>query len=167
MNASSGFGPMRLSKIVCLVSLTILGCARTSPRTHSLDSDRYEIAEAALRYLMEAHSGHGVERNYYSAYVIEGGEFTSRLVAAFADYKPSVVAGAEVEIIAESGEARDKATGNRVKLWSVTVVKICGDRATAGVSWYSANLASAGHTIHLRRKNGRWVVESEQVNWIS
>ena len=45
--------------------------------------------------------------------------------------------------------------------------KIHGDHAIAYVSWYSGNLAAGGHTIHLRRKDGNWIVESEKLDWIS
>lgn len=154
---------MRLFAIICLLAL--VGCAQTPPPYHSASTDRYQIAEAALRYLMDAHSSHGVESDHYSAYVIQRGEFTSQLPSAFANYKPRVAAN--IQVSTESGAAVDKATGKPVKLWSVRVIEIRDDRATAGVSWYSGSLAAGGHTLHLRRKDGRWIVESEKMDWIS
>jgi hypothetical protein len=128
--------------------------------------ERYYVLEAALRYMLNAHSSHGVERDHYSAYVLpKDGEFTPDLVAAFAGYKPPVTAS--IKVVTGKGEARDKATGKRVKLWSVKVTEIHGDRATAYVSWYVAPLGAGGHTLQLWRKDGKWIVESENMDWVS
>ena len=143
----------------------LAGCARTPEPPRSEASDRYHVSEASLRYLMDAHSRHGIERDYYSAYVIERGEFASQLLSAFAGYKPRVVA--DMQVSTESGKATDKATGKPVKLWSVKIVEMRGDDATTAVSWYSGKLAAGGHTLHLRWKDGRWTVVSEKKNWIS
>src|SRR6266446_6245054 len=68
--------------------------------------ERYHVMEAALRYMLKAHSSHGVERDYYSAYVLpKDGEFTPELVVAFAGYKPPVTA--DIEVSTGKGEARD------------------------------------------------------------
>lgn len=127
--------------------------------------DRYYVAEAALRYMLDRHSQSGSERDFYSAYIIEKGEFTAELVESFRNYHPPVTTN--IEVSTESGGAVDKATGKPVKLWSVKVQEVHGDRAIAGVGWYSGNLAAGGHTIKLKRKSGKWVVTSETMNWIS
>ena len=153
---------LRLLANICI--LMLVGCARTPH--HSADYDRYRVEEAALRYLMDAQSAYGDERDHYSAYVIQQGQYTSQLLAAFDDYKPRVVADMQVSTM--RGVAVDKATGKPVKLWSVRVIELEGDRATAGVSWSTGNVGAGRYTLHLlRRKVGRWMVDSEKMDWIS
>ncbi|MEI8291024.1 MAG: hypothetical protein WCH99_16285 [Verrucomicrobiota bacterium] len=158
-----GYGAVQLLALMGLLALA--GCARTPETQRSVAGDRYQVAEASLRYLMDAHSGHGIERDYYSAYVIERGEFATQLLSAFAGYKPRVVA--DMQVSTDSGKAMDKATGKPVKLWSVKIVEMRGDDATTAVSWYSGNLAAGSHTLHLRWKDARWTVVSVKKNWIS
>src|SRR6185369_7605431 len=98
---------MRLLTLSCV--LMLVGCAASPKPQRSGDATHYQIAEAALRYLMDKHSNHGVERDYYSAYVLGRGEFTSRLIAAFAGYKPPVVA--DIQVSNKNGVLVDKATG--------------------------------------------------------
>jgi len=114
---------------------------------------------------MDKHSNFGNERSFYSAYVIEGGEFTAQLIAAFPEYKPSVRGDIKVSVV--DGGAVDKATGKPVKIWSVSIGKIQGNHATASVSWYSGTMAAGSHTVNLRKEDGRWIVESEQMLFIS
>ena len=114
---------------------------------------------------MDKFSSDGVDRDYYSAYVIENGEFTAQLVAAFADYKPKVVMN--IQISNDKGEARNKATGKLVQLCSVKVHEIKGNNATVYVTWYSAPEGAGGHTIQLQKKDGKWTVESEKMDWVS
>src|SRR6185312_2731191 len=92
---------MRSVAFIWLVML--LGCAQVPQFESSTGPDRYQVAETALRFLMDANSGQGVERDYYSAYVIRPGEFTSQLVAAFSHYKPRVVS--DIEVSTQNGGA--------------------------------------------------------------
>lgn len=148
-----------------LACLVFAGCARMPQPKPSIASDRYQAAEASLRYMMDAHSGKGKECEYYSAYAIESGEFTTQLLAAFADYKPKVIADDQVST--NSGAALDKVTGKPVKIWSVEVLDLHDDRATAKVTWYVGNLGAGSDTLHLRRKNDKWIVESRERGFIS
>jgi hypothetical protein len=132
---------------------------------HASLPDRYYIEEAALRYMLDKHSRSPAERASCSAYVLEQGEFTSQLLASFQHYKPIVTTN--IQFSTDSGMALDKATGKRVKLWSVEIREIDGDVAVAHVTWYSGRRAAGGHTIELRRKQGIWVVQSERKDWVS
>jgi hypothetical protein len=115
--------------------------------------------------MFDKHAPQGERRDFYSAYVLNGREFTSQLVAAFREHKPVVTAG--IRVSTRSGTARDAVTGKRVKLWSVKSGEPQGDEATAYVSWYVAPLGAAGYTLHLRRRDGKWTVESEKMDWVS
>jgi predicted small lipoprotein YifL len=156
---------MRTFAVTLLLALSVAGCGRTPPLQSTSLPDRYYVAEAALHYLLDMHSGHGIERDHYSAYVLEQGEFTSELLASFPNYKPTVTTN--IQVSTDSGEALDKATRKPVKLWAVKVREIHGERAVAYVSWFSGSEAAGGATIHLRRKDGRWIIESEKKDWVS
>jgi len=128
--------------------------------------ERYYVMEAALRYMLITPSSQGGKTNPFSAYVLpKDGEFTPELVAAFAGSKPQVTAA--IGVVSDEKGARDKATGQPVMLWSAKITKMSGDAATAYVSWYSAPLGGGGHTLRLRHKAGKWIVESEKSEWIS
>jgi hypothetical protein len=162
--------PRSIFVLFCLLlvpacSYTLTG-GRAVQKSQPARDDRYQVAEAALRYLMDSHSGHGHGEGDCSAYVVDGGEFTPQLLTAFADYQPPVVANVQLSQNAV-GAVIDKATGKRVKAWSVKVEGINGVYATAGVTWHSGNLAAGGHTLRLHRKNGHWIVVSEKMDWIS
>ena len=167
----------RIMRALPIIIMTSLACiaqgqssnaparqpAATSPKTLS---ERYYVLEAALRYMMNAHSSQGEERDHYFAYVLpKDGEFTPELVAAFAGYKPPVMP--RTKAAAGNRGAHDEATGKPFKFWSGKVTDIHRDRATAYVSWYVGPLAAGGHTLQLRRKEGKWIVESEKQDWIS
>ena len=66
-----------------LFALIFAGCAGKPQQQSAHLPDRYYVAEAALHYMLDKHSGFGVERDVYSAYILEPGEFTSQLLASF------------------------------------------------------------------------------------
>ena len=99
-----------------------LTTAASGPRDSALFATYASGAGPLLRSVAHSSTRSGA-RLYYSAYVLpKDGEFTSELVAAFAGYKPPVTAS--IKVVTGKGEARDKATGKRVKLWSGKVTEI-------------------------------------------
>ena len=158
---------MRVFLTIVLIALSVIRHGRAEPPQRLKLPDRYFVAEAALRYMFYQHSHNGDERDGRICYVIKRGEFTEPLVASFAGYKPTVTATTNLQVSKDTGLATDKATGKAAKLWTVEVRDMRGDSAIAYVSWYSSRHAAGGHTIYLRRKDGRWVVESERQDWVS
>jgi hypothetical protein len=65
---------MRLLIIICLFAMAIAGCS-TKPEAivRPVGSERYQVAEAALRHVMDEFSTSGEERKVCSAYVIDSG----------------------------------------------------------------------------------------------
>jgi hypothetical protein len=123
--------------------------------------ERYYVAEAALRHFI----GKDYERSSYSAYVVDGREFTSQLVAAFQHHRPPVISG--IRISTRDGSARNATTGMRVMLWSVGASDPNRDEATAGVSSYSGVLGAAFYALHLQRRDGKWIVVSVELMGVS
>jgi hypothetical protein len=163
----------KLIVATCLL-IGIVGCSsphhveRQSPAPWPVDvplPGRYYVAEAALRYMFDKYAPEGKNRDFYSAYVLDGREFTLQLETAFRDYKPRVTDG--IRVSTRSGEARDTATGKRVKVWSVQSGEPQHDEATAYVSWYVSPLGAAGFILQLQRRGEKWIVVSEKMEWVS
>ncbi len=146
-----------------MFAIIVGGCHRAAPPNSP--TERFQVAECALRYMLQKYSAGPGQTNENSAYVLAPGEFAPRLVAAFAGFKPMVTTN--IQISTDSGLARNKATGALVKIWNVEVREVNWDNAIAYVSWYEGNLAAGGHTVRLHRKDGRWSVISESMDWVS
>jgi len=132
----------------------------------TITSERYQVAEAALRHTMDEYLSSPSEREAYSTYVLDGGEFTSQLVTAFSGYKPRVVANIQFAFAA-NGVATNKANGEVVELWKVENVVIHGDHATANVQAYQCSQGMEYWTVHLHKLNGKWVFESKTLDIVS
>jgi len=126
--------------------------------------DRYFVSEAALQYMFEQFAQDKAPGRF-RAYVLNGEEFTSELVAAFQAHRPVVVA--RVHLPPNTGRACDPVAGGWVRKWTVRCREIRDDEATVRVTWYLSPLASAAYTLYLRRTDGRWRVESEKLESIS
>jgi hypothetical protein len=153
---------MRSLIIICLISMVIAGCDQKPQAVRSAGSDRYQVAEAALRSLMLPDPS-----SSFSAYAVDGGEFTSQLVASFVDYKPKVVGNIQIQLDPKNGVAIDKSTGKAVELWKVSDVEIRGDTASAKVYAHQSYQGAEWYTVHLRHTDGKWVVESNTLDMVS
>lgn len=151
---------LRLLLITGII-LAIAGCARRSESTRPVGSDRYQVAELALRSLMKPDPN-----SPWSEFVVDGGEFTSQLATAFADYKPRVVGNVQIGYD-KNLAAFDKATGKPVELWQVSNVEIHGDNATAKVYAHQSGEGAEWYTVHLKRADGNWVVVTQTLDLVS
>ncbi|HTV41762.1 MAG TPA: hypothetical protein VMF08_14365 [Candidatus Sulfotelmatobacter sp.] len=132
----------------------------------TITSERYQVAEAALRHVMDEYSASSAERAAYSAYALDGGEFTLQLVIAFSGYKPKVEANIQIQF-APNGVPTNKADGKSVELWTVENIKIHDDHATANVQVYQSSEGMEYYTVRLRHLNGKWVFESKTLDIVS
>jgi hypothetical protein len=89
------FRLMRPLILIALIAAAVIGCTRKPQAIHPAGSNRYQVAEAALCHMMDEYSRS--DGKDWSAYVIDGGEFTPQLVAAFANYSPKVIANIQIE----------------------------------------------------------------------
>jgi hypothetical protein len=145
----------------------LLGCSGPSrTRDASTTSESYEVAEAALQYMLDGPNGSAGSEDEISAQVLRAGPYTRRLVAAFSGYKPRVTDAVNVSRDA-NGRDIDEATGRPVVIWSVTVGEVRGNRATAYIGCSLSNIAASARTLYLRRSGGRWLISGEEVRWAS
>ncbi len=115
---------------------------------------------------MEQHAAFSqTERDYYSAYIVPKSPLGDDIVRALAHHLPPV--SNSVNVDTTSGEARNSATGLRVKCWDEKLTELNGDHAVVTVTWYSGNLGAGGHRIELARRDKKWVVVQEKMLWVS
>lgn len=163
MDYTGYFRAVGLLAIVLMVAVISSGCAEIADTVrHSEKDERFQVAEAALRYMMVKSSKS--DSGKISSYVLEDGEYTDRLVKAFEGFQPLVVSGTQVNTAGP--EALD-VTGKRVKTWSVDVVDVRQERAAASVKWYSGTLEAGSSSLLLRRNDGIWTVELETLEMAS
>lgn len=149
--------------LVLLWLLLLAGCARMHQSGPEAMNGRYQVAEAALLHMLDFYDGSSGRGS--SLHVLRPGvEFGPRLLESLSD--KGLVTGIEIAI--ENGEMVDPVTCRRVHLWSVKVLEMRGGHAVAVVSRYLAEAwfnRWTGNTLHLRRKQGLWIVESVEINY--
>lgn len=147
-----------------IIALSLLGCAHKPGSNATEMSDRYLVAEAVLQYMLEKYLAPNEYR--FGGNVIEAGDFTTRLVRKFRDYKPGYKPRANSTIFRSSlGEDPiDGESGKLYRFWFVGVDgnAIEGERATAGAGYSDSPRSITGLLLSLRKISGRWVVESEK-----
>jgi ankyrin repeat protein len=85
----------------------------------------------------------------------------------FAKNKPRVAKESECTSSPYKG-VRDKVTGEEGLIFQVGFIKwIAEDEVEVEGGYYEAGLSASGNTYHLRKKNGKWVVVKDVMNWIS
>jgi hypothetical protein len=156
--------------MILLLSLPV-GCTHAAQSalpiaaTRSLDP-RTTPQFAALSFMIEKHARlSAAERKFYSAYVVPRSSLGDAIVAAFPHHLPLITNSIEVDTT--TGEALNRATRARVKLWDTGSCSIDRDGATVVVNWYSGNVGAGMNLVELRRVNGIWQVTGEQQGWLS
>ena len=85
----------------------------------------------------------------------------------FAGHKPRVAAVSQCSASADKG-VRDKKTGEQGLIFSVDdIYWISETQVRVGGGYYEAGLSASGNTYTLEKKNGKWVVVKDVMNWIS
>jgi hypothetical protein len=69
-----------------------------------------------LRYELGRHSASEGERDRYSGYCLDCGEFTDELVEALSGYTPPVITNAVMADNGGEGDLIDSATGKHIKV---------------------------------------------------
>ena len=84
----------------------------------------------------------------------------------FAGDKPRVAKRSES---IESPEGvKDKTTGETGLVFNVDDIRWLSDEEVqVSGGYFEAGLSASGNTYHLKKRKGKWAVESEQMRWIS
>jgi hypothetical protein len=125
--------------------------------------EQYHVTEAALRYELGKHSANEGERDRYSGYFLDCGEFTDELAEALRGYTPPVITNAMMADNRGDGDLIDSASGKHIKVWRVHIGELHRNVAKTYVFWTCVGFrfGAGSHTLVLRRKEGCWQVTSE------
>jgi hypothetical protein len=142
------------------VSAAVAGFFAYATRTASLPDEEWDICEAVLRHQI-FHSAAG-GRGTATAYVeIQGRNPTAAFLDRFQEHQPPVKPGWRFF------------RGNRFFRGSGVLYQIGGIKRTGEDSaevyggYYEGSLSASGNTYYLVRKDGKWVVERDEMHWIS
>ncbi len=136
------------------VGVALAGCFAYATRTASLSGEECDICEAVLRHQI-VHSAAG-GRGTATAYVeIQGRNPTASFLDRFRGHQPPVRPGWQFScgggVLYEIGEIRR--TGE--------------DSAEVDGGYYEGRNSASGNTYYLVRRDGKWVVERDEMHWIS
>jgi hypothetical protein len=141
-----------LSAVLAVVA--IAGYFAYAARTASLSDEEWDICEAVLRHQIfhSAAGGRGSETAYVE---VQGRNPTGTFLDRFQGHQPPVMAGWRFTM------------GSGV-LYRIGGIKRTGkDAAEVYGGYYEGNLSSSGNTYYVVRKDGKWVVDRDEMHWIS
>ena len=139
---------------VVVAGVAVAAYSVYATRTASLSNEEWDICEAVLRHQI-FHSAAG-GRGTATAYVeVQGHDPTGAFLARFQGHQPPVMAGGRFFL-------------GRGVLYRIGGIKRTGeDSAEVYGGYYEGNLSASGNTYHIVRKDGKWVVERDEMHWIS
>ena len=119
------------------------------------DAEALDIAEATFRYQF-TNNASGAQQNAkaYFLSVFEkdpSPEFLKR----FGKHKPPVKKGSEFKI------------GKGLAFQVVTIKRVSKTKVEVSGGYYEAGLSSSGNTYFVEKKDGKWIVTSDKMHWIS
>ena len=136
--------------------------AKTNP------SGSNEIVLVVARYMFDkfAPQDGGVSEAGFHCFIVNKPNDTPELLAEFADFRIPVLGSERLKL--KNGSPYDMDTNNQAMVWEAFDVKSIGERdATVNVEWMLGPDGAAGYTVQLVRRDGKWIVESVEEQWMS
>ena len=125
------------------------------PRPGYAQQDNLDICEAVFRYLFK-HNASKVQQKAKSYFItIFKQDPSDEFLARFTGNNPPVRKGSDFAI----GEGLVFSIGSIIRIGEDTA-QVCG-------GYYETGLSSSGNIYTVVRKNGLWVVENDEMLWIS
>jgi hypothetical protein len=165
----SGKARMWFLVVVTLVYLLCAGCASIpkslsfsrSPADRAIQEDN--IRESVFRYRIEQVKGNGP---FFLS--IDGKDPSDAFMARFATLKKKIKKASGSYIKKELLELRDRETDEKAISYSVGSISWMSlDRVEVRGGMYCGGLCADGGIYRLTKKDGRWVVESYEVQVVS
>lgn len=130
-----------------------------------------DIREAAFRHLFR-HNGSGLQDSadaYYLAVGLFGLDPSDGFMKRFRDHKPPVRKASEcLPPDSFPDRPRNVKTGREGLVFRVTFARRVGLREfEIKGGYYEGALSASGNTYRVRLVNGRWVIVSDRLDWIS
>jgi hypothetical protein len=139
---------------IILAAAVIAGYFAYATRTASLSDEEWDICEAVLRHQIyhSAAAGRGTATAYME---VQGCNPTSAFLSRFRGHQPPVKAGWRFY------------RGSGV-LYRIDGIKRTGeDSADVYGGYYEGHMSASGNTYYVVRKDGKWVVERDDMHWIT
>lgn len=162
---------MKRSRIALVTVALLAGCSRSpgpdsapsssrpvqpqSSTTTARSGDDQEVYEAVFRWQFQ-HNSSGAQQDATAFFLsINKADPSAEFLQRFADHQPPV----------EPGSRFKKGAGLLFRIDGIEWI----DEHNAEVSggYYEAELSASGNTYRVIRKEDKWVVEGEQMHWIS
>jgi hypothetical protein len=144
----------RIVVAVVLAGVAIAGYFAYVTRPASMSDEDWDICEAVLRHQIfnSAAAGRGTATAYVE---VRGCNPTGAFLDRFQGHQPPVKAGSRFS------------RGSGV-LYHISGIKRTGeDSAEVYGGYYEDSLSASGNTYYVVRKHGGWVVERDEMHWIS
>ena len=162
---------MKLTLLI-LISAMLCSCASyekitVSNTTTGLTTDANGVYEAVLRHQFDKNAS-GQQQTVKTYFVeIEGADPASDFLARFSDIGPHVKPASEGFYRSDSA-VFDKATKSTALLFRLKkIIWLNSNTAEVEGGYYEGNLSSSGNSYRVKRSNGKWIVESDTLKWIS
>jgi len=140
--------------LVAVVLSGVAGYFAFATRTASMSEEEWDICEAVLRHQISNSAAGG--RGTATAYVqVQGRNPTGAFLGRFRGLHLAVRPGSRFS------------PGSGV-LYRIGRIKRTGeDSAEVHGGYYEGSLSASGNTYYVFRKDGKWVVERDEMHWIS
>jgi hypothetical protein len=158
--------------VVALVGAT-LWFLSSNGRSLALSEVDPEIAEATFRYQF-AHNASAQQASanvycvmYGVSWLAQPEDPPPQVLSRLADVTPPVTPVSQCSASMEKGVV-DKTTGRSGLIFRLESVRCSGESSCeVNGGYYEGNLSSSGNTYTLEKRDGKWVVTKDVMNWIS
>lgn len=137
----------------------------------AIASEDIDILEAVFRYQFEHNASSGTASGRAKYYFIAIGKSETpanppaELLARFAGHSPPVEPASLADT---SGIVRHMGDGGQgIVLRVESIERIDADTVQVHGGYYEANNSSSGNTYRVERRDGKWAVVDDVMNWIS
>ena len=167
-----------VNRILILLAVVALAACTTNAIKHDRSADRLEVAEAVFRALFRNNDSANMAGKVAAAICFNNRDPGSGFLERFSDLSVPFPrkAGLFVPVIpcslvrysSDTGESLHARTNQPVIVFTFLEVRFRHDgSAIAEGSYFEAGLSAAGYTFKLRQVDGKWIVASQSMDWIS
>src|SRR5713226_7658593 len=157
----------------CFALILVLLCASCMvPQQRDRPAEEDDIREAVFRYQFDHNAAHGpaaAEHRIEAFYLSLGekdGDPSDEFMTRFVGHEPPVrkVSACSTENL----RVVDKQTGQRGLIFRVKSIKWISDgKVEVGGGYYEDGLSSSGNIYTVVKKDGKWRVTKDKMEWIS
>jgi hypothetical protein len=143
------------------------GTTRPSPPPdETRQADENDIRETVFRYLFERNESAGQSNVDY--YFLSFGNRKSppkEFIDRFREHTPKVLPVSASEV-SKGGGVSHKERGERGLIFRIEGIRwISDDSVEVKCGYYEGGLSDSGNTYQVERRNGKWVVTDDKMNW--